>query len=71
MGKFARAVLRTRHIDYNGRLCMSSAAMAFAKAFGIDRAPLPMTDIPLADCIMAVGSNIAECFPIMMLPSLL
>lgn len=66
MGKFARVGLGTRHIDYNGRLCMSSSAMAYAKAFGIDRSPLPMTDIPLTDCVMAVGVNVAECFPIMM-----
>lgn len=66
MGKFARVGLGTRHIDYNGRLCMSSAASAYAKAFGIDRSPLPMPDIQLADCIMAVGVNVAECFPIMM-----
>ncbi|MDQ6661096.1 MAG: molybdopterin-dependent oxidoreductase, partial [Chloroflexota bacterium] len=66
MGKFARVGLRTRNIDYNGRLCMSSAAFAYAKAFGIDRAPLPMTDIPLTDCMLAVGVNLAECFPIMM-----
>ena len=46
MGKFARVGLRTRHVDYNGRLCMSSAAGAYTKAFGIDRALLPMTDIP-------------------------
>jgi assimilatory nitrate reductase catalytic subunit len=66
MGKFARVALGTRHVDYNGRLCMSSSAMAYARAFGIDRAPLPMTDIPLTDCILAVGVNVAECFPIMM-----
>ncbi|HEY8491100.1 MAG TPA: formate dehydrogenase subunit alpha, partial [Dehalococcoidia bacterium] len=65
-GKFARVALGTRHVDYNGRLCMSSAAVAYARAFGIDRAPLPMTDIPLADCILVVGSNVAECFPIVM-----
>ncbi len=66
MGKFARVALGTRHVDYNGRLCMSSSAMAYARAFGIDRSPLPMTDIPLTDCILAVGVNVAECFPIMM-----
>jgi assimilatory nitrate reductase catalytic subunit len=65
-GKFARVALGTRHIDYNGRLCMSSAALAYNRAFGIDRAPLPITDIPLADCLMVVGSNVAECFPVMM-----
>ncbi|MDQ6644059.1 MAG: molybdopterin oxidoreductase family protein, partial [Chloroflexota bacterium] len=66
MGKFARVALRSRNIDYNGRLCMSSSASAYARAFGIDRAPLPMTDIPLTDCMLAVGVNIAECFPIVM-----
>ncbi|TMB82130.1 MAG: nitrite reductase [Chloroflexi bacterium] len=66
MGKFARVALRSRNIDYNGRLCMSSSAVAYARAFGIDRAPLPMTDIPLTHCMLAVGVNIAECFPIVM-----
>ncbi|HEX2913010.1 MAG TPA: molybdopterin oxidoreductase family protein [Chloroflexia bacterium] len=65
-GKFARVGLQTRHIDYNGRLCMSSAAGGQTKAFGIDRAPMPMTDIPKADCIFIAGSNVAECFPIVM-----
>ncbi len=66
MGKFARVALATRHIDYNGRLCMSSAAAGYARAFGIDRAPLPMTDIPLTNAMLVVGSNVAECFPVMM-----
>jgi assimilatory nitrate reductase catalytic subunit len=66
VGKFARVALGTRHIDYNGRLCMSSAAMAYARAFGLDRAPLPMTDIPLADCLLIAGANVAETFPVAM-----
>jgi assimilatory nitrate reductase catalytic subunit len=66
MGKFARVGLGTRHIDYNGRLCMSSAAGAYTRAFGLDRSPLPLTDIPLADCLLVVGSNVAECFPVAM-----
>jgi assimilatory nitrate reductase catalytic subunit len=66
MGKFARVALGTRNVDYNGRLCMSSAAGAYERAFGLDRAPLPMTDIPLADAILIVGSNVAECFPVAM-----
>ncbi len=65
-GKFARVGLRTRHVDYNGRLCMSSSAAAYAAAFGIDRAPLPMPDIELSDCIVVDGTNVAECFPIVM-----
>ena len=35
LGKFARAVLRTSQIDYNGRWCMSSAAAAANKALGL------------------------------------
>jgi hypothetical protein len=41
MGKFARAGLGTRCVDYNGRLCMVSAAAGNNKAFGIDRAANP------------------------------
>jgi assimilatory nitrate reductase catalytic subunit len=66
MGTFARVGLQTRHVDYNGRLCMSSAAVANARAFGLDRAALPMPDFALSDCIVIVGSNVAECFPIVM-----
>src|SRR5581483_3449596 len=65
-GKFARAVLGTRHVDYNGRLCMSSAASAYARAFGLDRAPLPLPDVALAGCLLVVGANVAECFPVAM-----
>jgi len=66
MGKFARVGLGTRHVDYNGRLCMSSAGVAYSKAFGLDRAPFPMTDIAETNCILVAGSNVAECFPVMM-----
>ncbi|HEX6535010.1 MAG TPA: molybdopterin oxidoreductase family protein [Gemmatimonadaceae bacterium] len=66
MGKFARVAVGTRHVDYNGRLCMSSAAGAYERAFGLDRSPIPMTDVPLADAILVVGSNVAKCFPVMM-----
>lgn len=37
LGKFARVVLGTSQIDYNGRFCMSSAAAAHQRAFGVDR----------------------------------
>ena len=46
LGKFARVALRTRNIDYNGRFCMSSAAAAGIRAFGLDRGlPFPVADI--------------------------
>jgi len=64
LGKFARVALRTANIDYNGRFCMSSAAAAGIKAFGIDRGlPFPLEDVQDAGCILLVGSNMAETMP--------
>ncbi|MEU9730368.1 molybdopterin oxidoreductase family protein [Streptomyces sp. NPDC048002] len=64
LGKFARVVLGTSQIDYNGRFCMSSAAAAGMKAFGVDRGlPFPLEDIPRTGCVILVGSNLAETMP--------
>ncbi|MFE6283611.1 molybdopterin oxidoreductase family protein [Streptomyces sp. NPDC057877] len=64
LGKFARIVLGTSQIDYNGRFCMSSAAAAGIKAFGVDRGlPFPLEDIPKTGCVILVGSNLAETMP--------
>src|SRR5438045_1975568 len=64
LGKFARAVLGTRYIDYNGRFCMSSAAAAGIRAFGIDRGlPFPLSDLGRADTLLLVGANVAETMP--------
>ena len=64
MGKFARLAVGTRHIDYNGRLCMVAAGAANLKAFGIDRAANPWADIPSTDLVLVLGSNVSECSPI-------
>jgi assimilatory nitrate reductase catalytic subunit len=64
LGKFARVVLRTSQIDYNGRFCMSSAAAAGNRAFGLDRGmPFPLEDLAKASCVLLVGSNPAETMP--------
>src|SRR5688572_30116639 len=64
IGKFARMCLKTANIDYNGRLCMVSAAAANKKAFGIDRAANPWSDILGAEVVWISGANIADCAPI-------
>ena len=64
LGKFARVALGTRHIDYNGRLCMVSAGTAYKLTFGVDRATNPWPDLALADVVLVAGSNTAECAPI-------
>ena len=64
LGKFARVALRTPHIDYNGRFCMSAAAAAGQRAFGLDRGlPFPLADVALTDCVLLVGSNLADTMP--------
>ena len=64
LGKFARLALRTSRIDYNGRFCMSSAAAAGNRAFGVDRGlPFPVTDLDTASVILMLGSNVAETMP--------
>ncbi|MBO4204741.1 molybdopterin oxidoreductase family protein [Micromonospora echinofusca] len=67
LGKFARVALGTRNIDYNGRFCMSSAAAAGMRAFGIDRGlPFPLADLGRADTLLLVGANPAETMPPLM-----
>jgi assimilatory nitrate reductase catalytic subunit len=64
LGKFARVALGTRHIDYNGRLCMVSAGTAYKLAFNVDRSPIPWSEIPKADVLFVIGANVGECAPI-------
>jgi assimilatory nitrate reductase catalytic subunit len=64
LGKFARLALGTSRIDYNGRYCMSSAAAAGNRAFGIDRGlPFPLADLDDAETILLLGTNVAETMP--------
>ncbi|MEV6155802.1 molybdopterin-dependent oxidoreductase [Nonomuraea sp. NPDC052129] len=64
LGKFARVALGTSQIDYNGRFCMSSAAAASLRAFGLDRGlPFPITDLAETDVVLLAGGNVAETMP--------
>jgi assimilatory nitrate reductase catalytic subunit len=67
LGKFARVALGTSQIDYNGRFCMSSAAAAGNRAFGVDRGlPFPVTDLDEAEVVVLAGANVAETMPPLM-----
>ncbi|HXF71056.1 MAG TPA: nitrate reductase [Actinomycetota bacterium] len=65
LGKLARVALRTRHVDYNGRLCMVSAAAANKLAFGIDRAANPWEDLIHTQVVLVCGANVGETFPVL------
>ncbi len=43
---------------------MVSAGAAHYRAYGIDRAPNPISDVTLADVTMVLGANVPETFPI-------
>ena len=64
LGRFARVGLGTSQVDYNGRWCMSSAAAAGIRCFGLDRGlPFPVTDIGSAHAVLLLGANPAETMP--------
>jgi formate dehydrogenase alpha subunit len=62
--KLAKGFLGTNNFDANSRLCMASAVAGYRAALGADGPPPAYADIELADCFFIVGSNTAECHPI-------
>jgi len=64
VGKFARLALGTPHVDLNGRMCMSSAAAAAVRAFGLDRAMTPLSELAHAHVAMVIGANISSTYPV-------
>lgn len=63
VGKFARVALKTKNLDYNGRLCMVSAGAGNKKAFGLDRISNNFSDLERAEVIIVTGANVSETFP--------
>jgi sulfite reductase (NADPH) flavoprotein alpha-component len=66
-GKLAKGFLRTNNIDSNSRLCMASAASGYKLSLGADAPPGSYQDIDRLDCALVIGSNMAECHPVLFL----
>ncbi|MEG4998478.1 molybdopterin oxidoreductase family protein [Microcoleus sp. B4-D4] len=62
--KLMKGCLGTNNFDANSRLCMSSAVSGYVQSFGSDGPPCCYDDLELTDCAFIVGSNTAECHPI-------
>jgi formate dehydrogenase alpha subunit len=62
--KLAKGFLGTNNFDTNSRLCMASAAVGYHTSLGSDGPPVGYADIDLADCFFIIGSNMADCHPI-------
>lgn len=63
--KLMKGALGTNHMDTNSRLCMASAATAYAKAFGSDGPPTCYDDIEEADVFFVMGANMAVNHPVL------
>ncbi len=62
--KLFKGCLGTNNFDANSRLCMSSAVSGYVKSLGSDGPPCCYEDLDLTDCLFAIGTNTAECHPI-------
>ncbi|MEH2351494.1 MAG: nitrate reductase [Nostoc sp.] len=62
--KLMKGCLGTNNFDANSRLCMSSAVAGYIQSFGADGPPCCYEDLELTDCAFLIGTNTAECHPI-------
>lgn len=62
--KLLKGCLGTNNFDANSRLCMSSAVAAYIQSFGSDGPPCCYADLEETDCAFLIGTNTAECHPI-------
>ncbi len=62
--KLLKGCLGTNNFDANSRLCMSSAVAGYTQSFGSDGPPCCYDDLELTDCAFLIGTNTAECHPI-------
>ena len=62
--KLLKGCLGTNNFDANSRLCMSSAVAGYIQSFGSDGPPCCYEDLELTDCAFLIGTNTADCHPI-------
>ncbi|MBD2253672.1 molybdopterin oxidoreductase family protein [Nostoc parmelioides] len=62
--KLMKGCLGSNNFDANSRLCMSSAVSGYIQSFGADGPPCCYEDLELTDCAFLIGTNTAECHPI-------
>jgi NADPH-dependent sulfite reductase flavoprotein alpha-component len=65
--KLAKGFIRTNQIESNSRLCMASAGTGYKLSLGADGPPGSYADFDKADVFFVIGSNTADCHPILFL----
>ena len=64
MMKFARGVMKSRHVDHCARLCHASTVAGLAASFGSGAMTNSIGDIAESKCIFVLGSNTLEQHPL-------
>ncbi len=59
-----RGGIGTNNVDGNPRLCMASAVGGYMTSYGLDEPMGSYDDIEYAQTFFLIGSNIAECHPV-------
>ena len=65
--KLVKGYVRGIHIESNSRLCMASAGTGYKQSLGADGPPGSYEDLDRADVFFVIGSNMADCHPILFL----
>ncbi|MFN9055608.1 MAG: molybdopterin-dependent oxidoreductase, partial [Cyanobacteriota bacterium] len=61
--KLLKGALGSNNFDANSRLCMSSAVAGYARSLGSDGPPCCYDDLDVADLVVLIGTNTADCHP--------
>ncbi len=64
MMKFARGVMKSRHVDHCARLCHASTVAGLAASFGSGAMTNSILDIAESKCVFVLGSNTLEQHPL-------
>ncbi|MFF7186511.1 molybdopterin-dependent oxidoreductase [Streptomyces sp. NPDC008222] len=65
--KLVKGFIGTNRIESNSRLCMASAGAGYKLSLGADGPPGSYDDLDKADVFLVIGSNMADCHPILFL----
>ena len=63
--KLLKGALGSNNFDANSRLCMSSAVAGYARSLGSDGPPCCYDDLDVADLVLLIGTNTADCHPVL------
>ena len=63
--KLIKGAIGSNNFDANSRLCMSSAVVGYVRSLGSDGPPCCYDDLDHCDVAVLIGTNTAECHPVL------